>query len=134
MLQNYCKSYSKSTFIDFLISILSLSDQQKTIMDSQTSADDFINNFDRSCSCSNLSDTTFGVSNGCCAKDMVDKLMVQLKEKDEQLEEKDKTLEANKEDIKVFEFPFMLTKNGLIATRQKILPNFLKNLKFTSQI
>jgi hypothetical protein len=66
-------------------------------MDSQTSADDIINEFDRSCSCSNLSDTTFGVSTGCCAKDVVEKLMVQLKEKDEQF----------KENIKVCEFPFI---------------------------
>jgi hypothetical protein len=60
---------------------------------SQTSADD------RSCSCSTLSDTTFGVSTGtgCCAKDLVEKLMVQLKEKDEQF----------KEDIKVYEFSFI---------------------------
>jgi hypothetical protein len=86
-------------------------------MDSQTSPDAINNQFDRSCSCSNLSDTTFGVSNGCCAKDIVEKLMAQLKEKDERLEankiqmaEKDKELEANKEEIKVLEFYIILTK------------------------
>jgi hypothetical protein len=93
-------------------------------MDSQTSADanDIINQFYRSCSCSNLSDTTFGVSNGCCAKEIVDKLMVQLKEKDEQLkankiqlEEKNKELEANKEEIKVLEFYIILTKIWVVS-------------------
>jgi hypothetical protein len=78
-------------------------------MDSQTSADDFINGFDRSCSSSTLSD----ISTGCSAKEMVEKLMVQLKKKDEQLEankiqleEKDKALEANKQDNKVFVYYF----------------------------
>jgi hypothetical protein len=113
-------------------------------MDSQTSADanDIINQFDRSCSCSNLSDTTFGVSNGCCAKDIVEKLMVQLKEKDErleankiQLEEKNKELEANKEEIKVFEFYIILTKiwiSELMATRQKKLKVFKNCIVCTS--
>jgi hypothetical protein len=70
---------------------------------SQTSADDITNEFGRSCSCSTLSDTTFGVSTGCCAKDVIEKLMIELKEKD-------KALEANKENNKVFEFYFILTK------------------------
>jgi hypothetical protein len=87
---------------------------------SQTSADDFNNQFSHSCSCSTFSDTTFGVSTGCCAKDIVDKLMVQLKEKDKQLEEnkiqleeKDKALGANQEENKVFNFPLILNRNGL---------------------
>jgi hypothetical protein len=67
-------------------------------MDSQTSADDngineFINNFDR-CSCSILSHITLGVSSGCCAKDIVDKLMAKLEEKDKQLEENKKAIEV----------------------------------------
>jgi hypothetical protein len=64
---------------------------------SQTSADsdDFVNEFER-CSCNTLSDTTFGVSTGCCAKVIVDKLMVQLKEKDEQLKENKKALEVSR--------------------------------------
>jgi hypothetical protein len=111
-------------------------------MDSQTSADDFINQFDRSCSCSNLPDATFGVSTGCCAKDVVDKLMVQLKEKDEQLEankiqleekdkelevikmhlkEKIKELEANEQDMQVFEFPIILTKKWIDGKSAKKL-------------
>jgi hypothetical protein len=93
-------------------------------MDSQTSADanDIINQFNRSCSCSNLPDATIGVSNGCCAKDTVEKMMVQLKEKDErleanktQLEEKNKELEANKEEIKVFEYYIILTKIWVVS-------------------
>jgi hypothetical protein len=70
---------------------------------SQTSADGITTNeFGHSCSCSTtLSDTTFGVSSGCCANEMVEKLLVQLKEKDEQLEK-------NKEGIQVFEFPYIL--------------------------
>jgi hypothetical protein len=81
-------------------------------MDSQASADDVISQFGRSCSFSNLSNTTFGVSTGCCAKEVVEKLMAQLKEKDDQLQleankiqmaKKDKELEASKEDNKVFE-------------------------------
>jgi hypothetical protein len=64
---------------------------------SQTSADedDFVNEFER-CNCTNLSDTTFGVTTGCCAKDIVDKLMVQLKEKDEQLEKNKKAIEVSR--------------------------------------
>jgi hypothetical protein len=76
---------------------------------SQTSADDdFINEFGRSCSCSTLTDTTFGVSTGCCAKDVIENLMVQLKEKDVQLKEKDAQLKEKDEQIKVFESPFIL--------------------------
>lgn len=63
---------------------------------SQTSADedDFVNEFGRSCSVGTISNTTFGVTTGCCAKDIVDKLMVQLKEKDEQLKENKKAIEV----------------------------------------
>jgi hypothetical protein len=92
---------------------------------SQKSADDNTNGFDRSCSCSTLSDATSGVSTGCCAKDIVDKLMAQLKEKDKELEEikiqleKDKALEADKNYIKVFEFYFN-QKKGLIEIRQNL--------------
>jgi hypothetical protein len=68
---------------------------------SQTSADDVINQFDRSCSCSTLSDTTFGVSTGCCAKDIVDKLLVKLEEKDKQMEEIKIQLEEKKQENKV---------------------------------
>jgi hypothetical protein len=75
--------------------------------------DDIINQFDRSCSCSNLSDTTFGVASECSAKDIGSKLMVHL-------EEKIKQLEANKEDNKVFQLPFILTKNSWIRNWPKI--------------
>jgi hypothetical protein len=86
---------------------------------SQTSSaeDDII----RSCSSICLSETTVGETSGsgCCAKDIVQQLMVQLKEKDEklmiqqkekdemivQLKEKDQQLEKNKEEIIVYFFP-----------------------------
>jgi hypothetical protein len=67
---------------------------------SQTSSadDDII----RSCSSICLSDTTVGETSGCCAKDIVQQLMVQLKEKDEKLNEKDQQLEKNKQEIMVY--------------------------------
>jgi hypothetical protein len=63
---------------------------------SQSSADDIINEFGRSCSCSTLSDTTFGVSTECCSKDIVEKLLVQLEEKDKKLQENNQTIEVGR--------------------------------------
>jgi hypothetical protein len=56
---------------------------------SKASANDILNEFDRFCSCSTLSDIVG------CAKDIVDKLMVQLKEKDKQLDENKKANEVD---------------------------------------
>jgi hypothetical protein len=47
------------------------------------------------------------MSNGCCARDVVDKLLAKLGEKDNELQglvEKIKELESNKENTKVFGF------------------------------
>jgi hypothetical protein len=84
-------------------------------MDSQTSAVDNSNEFDRSCSsCSILSDTCIGVSNGRCAnaKDIVDKFMVQLKEE-------------NKKAIEVGEYfeNICLLNNFLFNFFQELLAN-----------
>jgi hypothetical protein len=88
-------------------------------MDSQKSAVDNINAFDRSCSsCSILSYTTFGVSNGRCAKDIVDKFMVQLKER------KDMELEQNKRAIEVGGILRIFTCNILLFNLfQELLAN-----------
>jgi hypothetical protein len=70
---------------------------------SHKTPDDIINESDGSGSGSTISDSTGGVSNG---KDEGQKLMVPLGEKNK---------EANKEDNKVFEFPFILN-NELMTT------------------
>jgi hypothetical protein len=73
---------------------------------SQTSSadDDII----RSCSSICLSDTTVGETNGgCCAKDLLEKLMLRLKEKDEiiaQRKEVEQKLEESEQELKVYIF------------------------------
>jgi hypothetical protein len=64
---------------------------------SETSVDDITTESGRSCStCSFKFDATSCDSTGCCAKDIIDKLKAQLKEKEEQLEENKKANEVGR--------------------------------------